>query len=407
MRKTPKRNSSSAGGQKPIPHVLLMVDTAAPFGRSVIQGIGRYAIEHGPWSFQFVYRVLDTLPPQWLKDWRGDGIISRTVNAKQAQMLWATKLPLVELHGHPKYCQPQIRVDLAEVGRLAVEHFLDCGLRQFAFFSFGDAWWIKIHRDGYCEAVKERGFDCLGYRPPASDRSMPSWRESQRPGLIRWLRSLPLPIGIFTPSDYHSAFLMDVCRDLEIAVPEEMAILGLGNDSVICETVRPSLSSMDADARRVGYEAARLLDRMMAGKPSKEVVYVPPSHVVTRQSTNLVAIEDPDVALAVNYIRKYACLGIDVSRVTKEAGLSRRALERRFRKFLGRSPKAEIMRIRIEHAKMLMVQTDQTSKSIARNCGFASLEYFTRVFHRSVGMKPQAYRKMRRISRDLDENYNN
>jgi LacI family transcriptional regulator len=392
---------------KPIPHVLLLVDTAAPFGRAVIQGIGRYALEHGPWSIQFVYRTLDSLPPRWLNEWRGDGIISRTVNTKQAKMLWATKRPLVELHSHPKIGIPRIGVDLNKEGRMAVQHFLDCGLRNFAFFSFGDAWWIRLHRDAYCRAVSERQFECCCYRPPASTSSMPSWRESQRPGLIRWLRALPRPVGIFAVGDIHAAFLLDVCRDIGMPVPEEAAILGMGNDSVICDTVRPTLSSLDVDARRVGYEAAKLLDRLMAGKPASEAVYVSPSHVVARQSTDLVAIDDPDVAQAVRVIREMACSGIDVSTVANQVGLSRRALERRFRQCIGRSPKAEIIRVRIERAKMLMFRTDETSESIARNSGFSSLEYFTRVFRRMAGMKPQAYRRMRRISRDLSKSAEN
>ena len=296
-----------------IPHVLLLVDTAAPFGRAVIKGVGRYALENGPWSIQFVYRVLDSLPPQWLKAWRGDGIISRTVNLKQARMLWRTKLPLVELHSHPKIGVPQIRVDVLKVGHMAAEHFLNCGLRQFAFFSYGEAWWIRSYREAFGQVLKERGFDCHSYQPPASDPSLPSWRESQRPGLNKWLHSLPRPIGIFTAGDIHSAFLLDMCRELNISMPEEMAILGMGNDSVICETVRPTLSSLDVDGQRVGYEAAKLLDRMMAGKPSKDVVYIPPSHVVVRQSTDLVAIEDADVAQAVRIIRESACTGIDVT----------------------------------------------------------------------------------------------
>ena len=336
-REMPRRQKTDRSAMpKPnhIPRVLLLVDTAAPFGRAVIQGIGRYALENGPWSIQFVYRALDSLPPQWLKQWRGDGIISRTVNLKQAKMLWATKLPLVELHGHPKVGVPQMRVDVVKVGRMAVDHFLNCGLRQFAFFTYGEAWWIKSYRDAFSRLVKERGFDCHCYQPPASEPSVPAWRESQRPGLIKWLRALPRPIGVFTAGDIHSAFLLDICRELNIAVPEEIAILGMGNDSVICETVRPTLSSLDVDARRIGYEAARLLDRMMAGKPSKDVIFVPPSHVVVRQSTDLVAIEDADVAQAVRVIRESACTGIDVARVAEEVGLSRRSLERRFRQYL-------------------------------------------------------------------------
>jgi LacI family transcriptional regulator len=384
-----------------IPHVLLLIDTAGAFGRAVVRGIGRYAVENGPWSIQFEYRFLDSLPPRWLKEWHGDGIISRTINLKQARMLWGTKLPVVELHSHPKITVPQVRTDVMAEGGMAVDHFLNCGLRHFAFFSYGEAWWIKVHREAYCKVLEQRGCQCHCYQPPTSDRSMPVWTEKQRPGLIKWIGSLPRPIGIFTPGDPHSLRLLDLCRELDIAVPEEIAILGLCNDSVICETVRPTLSSIDVDARRVGFEAAGLLDRMMSGKPAKDIIYVPPSHVVVRQSTDLMAIEDSDVAHAVRFIRQFACKAIDVSHVVEDVGLSRRALERRFRQSLGRSPKEEIMRIRIDHAKMLMAQTDQTSESIARKSGFSSLEYFTKVFRQKVGMKPQAYRKMRRISRDL------
>lgn len=376
------------------------MDTAGAYGRAIITGISRYALENGPWSIKFEYRALDSLPPQWLKGWRGDGIISRTVNIKQARILQATKLPVVELHGHPKIGLADVRVDFDALGRMVVDHFLNCGLRHFAFFTFGEAWWINVHRDAILRASEERDCDCHSYEPPRSDLSVPIWHESQRPGLVKWLRSLPRPIGIYTPGDLHSVRLLDICHELDIAVPEEIAILGLGNDPVMCETVRPTLSSLDGNAQRIGYEAASLLDQMMAGKSPKVPVFVPPSHVVVRQSTDLMAIEDADVAQAVRYIREFACKGIDVSHVVEEVGLSRRALERRFRQYLGRSPKAEIMRIRIEHAKTLLARTDNTSESVAHKSGFASLEYFTRVFRRMVGMKPQAFRKKRVLSHD-------
>jgi LacI family transcriptional regulator len=403
MKRRKKKNVSAVPQRHRVPRVLLLVDTAGAFGRDVIRGIGRYALENGPWSIQYEYRALDSLPPQWLKEWHGDGIISRTVNWKQAKMLRVTKLPLVELHGHPKAAAGQVYVDVQLLGRMAVEHFLNCGLRQFAFFTFGEAWWIKLHREAYCRILKERGYDCHVYQPPTSDRSLPVWHESQRPGLTKWICSLPRPVGIYTIGDIHSVRLLDMCHELDVAVPEEIAILGVGNDSVICETVRPTLSSVDLDARRIGYEAAGLLDRKMAGEQVEDTILTSPSHVVVRQSTDLIAIEDPDVAQALRFIRELACTGIDVSRVAEEVGLSRRAMERRFRQYLGRSPKAEIMRIQIEHAKMLLARTDRTSESIAHKSGFSSLEYFTKVFRRKVGMKPQAYRKMRVISHEIGE----
>jgi LacI family transcriptional regulator len=168
--------------------------------------------------------------------------------------------------------------------------------------------------------------------------------------------------------------------------------------------VRPTISSIDLDARRVGYEAARILEQKMAGKKAKETIVIPPSQVVVRQSTDLMAIEDADVVQAIRFIRNYACAGITVPRVAEEVGLSRRALERRFIRHLGRSPKAEIMRIRIERARMLLTQTDMFRENIAQICGFTFPAYFSRVFHSIVGMTPNAYRRSRRIYRESQGN---
>jgi LacI family transcriptional regulator len=249
--------------------------------------------------------------------------------------------------------------------------------------------------------LDERGHECQIYTPATREQNLAVWDESQRPGLIKWLRSLTRPIGIYTPGDLHSVCLLDMCLELGIAVPEEIAILGRGNDPVICEAVHPTLSSIDLNAPRMGYEAAKLLEKMMAGKSVPEMIFIPPSHLAVRQSTDLVAIEDSDVAQAVQYIRDHACSGINVPHVVEQVGLSRSVLERRFYQHLGRTPKAEILRVKIEKAKMLLVGTDHSSERIARLSGFASLEYFTTAFRRMVGMKPQAYRKTRVIPHEV------
>jgi LacI family transcriptional regulator len=395
-----KRPSARKRGR--VPHVLLLIDTAGGCGRGMIEGISRYVLDNGPWSIQLaMLRALDSPPPPWLKDWRGDGVICRTVNKKLMNMLWSGRLPVVELHGRPEIGLVQVQFDTREVARMTLDHFLNCGLAHFGYFSFGESWAVKINRDPFYSLLREQGYDCRCYQPPASHRVAPAWRESQRPGVIRWLRSLPRPIGVFTPGDLHSMLLLDLCREIGIHVPEEVAILGLGNDVLICETVRPTLSSVDIDVRRVGYEAAALLDRLMAGKKEKDVIVVPPSHIAVRQSTDMIAVDDADVAAALRFIRQFACRGLSVSDVVEQVGLSRRTLELRFDQYLGRSPKAEISRVQIEHAKMLLARTDQTSESIARRSGFSSLEYFATAFHRIVGMKPQAYRKLRRISCDF------
>jgi LacI family transcriptional regulator len=395
-----KKQNPAMPVKRRIPHVLLLVETSRAFGRGVIEGVARYAWENGPWSIQFEDRALDSLPPKWISEWKIDGIIARTTSMKQAGRLAKIRAPIVELHGtrSQKY---QLVADYSRVAALVLDHFLNCGLYRFAYFSYEDNWWIKKNREYYCQTLKERGFQCDCYPAPATKDAVPVWRERHRPRLIRWLRGLPRPVGIFTSGDLHAVRLLNICREIDIAVPEEMAVLGNGNDPVICETVHPTLSSVDLNARRFGYEAARLLEMKMAGKEPRHIVSIPPHSVAVRQSTNLMAIENPDIVRAMRFIRENACIGVDVNSMAEELGLSRSFLERGFREHFGRSPKAEIMRVRIERAKMLLDRTDKTSQNLAKQCGFNSLEYFITAFRREVGMTPNAYRRMQRISRDF------
>jgi LacI family transcriptional regulator len=381
------------------PHVLLLVETSLAYGRGLVEGISRYALEHGPWSVQFEARALDSLPPKWLRNWRGDGIISRTLSLKTARILQETRLPLVEMLGNPRIGVAQVRGDIEMMGQMAAEHFCNNGLRHFGYFTYEGTFFIKEHCSAFCRALGVRGVDCHVYGAPPVREPVSRWDERQRPRVAKWLRSLPRPIGIFTPGDTHAVRLLDICRELGIAVPEEMAILGVGNDLVICETLRPTLSSLDLDARRIGYEAARLLDRKMAGKPANEVILVPPSHIAVRQSTDAVVVNDPDMVQAMRFIRDFACTGIDVARLAEEVGLSLSVLERRFRQHLGRTPKAEIMRIQIDHAKRLLAQTDTNCQTVAKKSGFHSLTYFTCAFRRETGMTPNTYRRAQRLSR--------
>jgi LacI family transcriptional regulator len=380
--------------------VLLLIDTAGAYGRGLVEGIGRYALEHGPWSIQFEYRALDSSPPEWLSRWSGDGIIARTSNAAQAKSLLATKRPLVEMFGCPGTLDWQICPDLALEANMAVEHFVNCGLRCFGYFAYEVVWWTRVHREAYVKAVEERGYECHSFDAPTSRRGMPVWRDEQRPKLLRWLRSLPRHIGIYTPGDLHAVRVLDACHEARIAVPDDVAVLGRGNDPVICETVRPTMSSLDPDARRIGYEAARLLAQKMAGKAAPEAVLIPPSGVVARQSTDFTVVEDADVAQAMQFVRQNACRGIDVPRVAREVGLSRRALEIKFRQYLKRSPKSEIRRVQMEHAKRLLALTEKTVEAIAHVCGHVSVKYFAAAFLREVGITPSAYRKAHRLSRD-------
>ena len=248
------------------PRVLLLVETSRGYGRGILQGITQYAQEHGPWATCFEERGLEEPPPGWLKDWQGEGIISRTATKEVAKAIQATGLPVVELLGDFRAASAHVHPDNALVGRIAVEHLLDQGLRNFAYFAFGESYWIRLRREGFQQTLDERGFSSHVYKSVHSqDKAIPRWSEDEWPHLLDWLRALPRPIGILAVNDSQALRLMSACRMLGISMPEEAAVLGVNNDLVVCDAATPPLSSVDVNCGRIGYEAAALLDRMMAG----------------------------------------------------------------------------------------------------------------------------------------------
>ena len=226
-----------------------------------------------------------------------------------------------------------------------------------------------------------------------------SWNREKR-GLVAGLNRLPRPVGIMACCDIKAQQLLEVCRELDIAVPEEVAVLGVDNDRLLCDLAEPPLSSVICNTHHTGYEAALLLDRTMSGeKIGSKSVLLKPLGIETRQSTDILAIDDPDVAAAVRFIRENATSGINVGDVLREVPLSRRVLENRFRKILGRTPHEEITRLRIDRIKRLLVETDLALSQIAVRTGFQHDEYMTVAFKKAVGMPPRNYRQAERTPR--------
>lgn len=373
--------------------VFVLVETTSGYSRGILEGIGQYRHERPNWSVFFEERGLEELPPRWLKSRLFDGIIARTANRRIRRQLDSVNAPRVELLGLQE-CEPaKVHGDNRTAGRMAAQHLLGCGLRHFAFFAGGDPWWIANCREAYCDELQKRGFTCSVYRASAKDtRILPRWHDSQEAGLTRWLLSLPQPCGIFCVTD--ARIVLEFCRRLRISVPERMAILGEDDDPVVCSVSSPALSAIDFGSKQIGYRAAMLLDRMMAGAPApKDVEWVAPLRVVPRQSTDIVAVDDDEMAQALRFIRENACNGIDVDDVVAAACISRRALERRFRELFDRTPKTEILRVRLEHAKVLLSTTLLPIEAIARRSGFTAFRHFSEVFQRETGLTPRAYRK--------------
>jgi len=375
-------------------HVALMVETSLVYGRHLLRGIIRYLRSHQPWSVFFELRELGALPPDWLKDWRGDGIISRPTTPQLAELLRKKKIPVVNLNDvHGDLGLPLIESDHEALGRLAAEHLLERGFRHFGFCGFTGHAWSCRRNQGFRAAVNKAGWSAETYESPWGGPKAHPWEQEQ--GQIgQWLRGLPRPVGILACNDMRGQHVLDACQRVNLGVPEEVAVIGVDDDVLLCELCDPPLSSIIPNAERVGYEAAALLDRLMAGeKPQHKEWRIEPLGVTTRQSTDVLAIDDPHIAAAVRYIREHACDGATVQDVLQHVPMSRTILERRFRKYLGRSPQGEIRAVQLKRVKQLLAETDLRLDRIAELAGYEHPEYLSVVFKRETSQTPGTYRR--------------
>jgi LacI family transcriptional regulator len=276
--------------------------------------------------------------------------------------------------------------DNAAVGRLAAEHLRGRGFRHLAYYGPPDERWSE---------ERQAGAGATWFHPSRSG----AW-EPQQEQLRRWLAGLPKPLGLVAANDIHGLRALDACRRGGLAVPEQVAVVGADEDAELCELSDPPLSSVAFNPERVGFEAAALLDALMRGERApRKPMLVPPLGVTARQSTDILAIEDPYVARALHVIRRHACDGITVKEILGDIPLSRRSFEHRFARLLGRTPKDEIQRVRIERAKVLLAGTDLKAARISEQLGFHQPAYFSAVFRRETGSTPAAWRRQSRVKR--------
>lgn len=376
--------------------ILVLVETSRVFGREIIRGITRFAVEAGDWTLFLEDRGLVQHSDFWMKHFEYDGIITRTTHRKGFEWLRKKRLPLVELLGYDREAMSEIMTDAAALGLMAAEHFRGKGLLHFAFFSMGQCWWSSEFSEEYRRALQLAGLPCeiSPFSLRSSDVSLPvSLRKDDERRISAWLSSLTKPVGIFCPADSHALFLINLCRFVGIAVPQEIAILGVENNESLCNAASPPLSSIAANGQEIGYRAAELLERKLKDGPLPDLpVKIAPIQVITRQSSDLVAIADPDISKAIQFIRDYVSSRITVRHVADHAGLSVRTLLRRFHESVGHSPETEILKMRMERARSLLRETDMAVSAIARSLGYLTSEYFIRAFRRECGMTPKKFR---------------
>jgi len=370
------------------PHVALIVESSIEYGRGVLRGIARWLRAHGPWSIFLEQRELGAALPGWIREWDGDGIITRSDDPRIAK----AGLPTVGLYDRSvdRLRLPMILNDNLAVGRMAARHLADRGFRHLAYYGVRGERWSELRLEGVASVARAAKATFAVH--PSGGR----WEASQE-RMKRWILGLPRPLGLVAANDMHGLRALDACRRAGLAVPEEVAVVGADDDEELCELSDPPLSSVAFNPEHVGYEAAALLDRLMGREaPPREPLLVPPLAVSTRQSTDILAIDDPDVARAIHYIRRHAFDGITVEDVLAEVPLSRRALEHRFRRRLGRTPKEEIQRLRFDEAKNLLASTELPLARISDRLGFHQPAYLSAAFKKETGLTPAAWRHRNR-----------
>lgn len=376
------------------PAVALLIETSNAYARGLLKGIVAYIREHRPWSIHLPEQGRGASPPAWLAKWPGNGIIARIENEAIARAVVNSGLPVVDVSA--ARLAPGIawvETDDRAIAQLAVDHLLERGFQHLAYCGDSAFNWSNWRRDHFVQILERQGrrcheFDFSGKTPLRESR------EGQQRRLAAWLRSLPKPVGVMACYDIRAQQVLDVCREINIAVPDDAAVLGVDNDELLCELSAPPLTSVIPNTLRTGYEAAALLDRLMAGdRVAADPHLIAPLGIEVRQSTDVLAMDDRDVAAAVRFIREHACDGINVADVLKAVPLSRRVLESRFRSHLGRTPHEEILRLKLDRVKQLLAETELSIAAIAERAGFEHSEYLSASFKQHFGLAPSVFRR--------------
>lgn len=370
-----------------------MADASRGFGRGLLSGIARYSTRNGPWTF---YRKAPTylkygpeLNLEELKAWNPDGVICTIDNIND---FFPLNIPMIGYDpGSYEGPVPVITSDHAAIGELAAQHLLDLGCSNFAFCGFDMLTWSHKRCAAFCRKIENGGGNIHIYKGPKKEIS---W-SVEEPRILEWIRALPKPIGMFCVNDDRAASILECCRTLGVAIPEDISIIGADDDEYICQLENPSLSSVRVASDQAGYEAAELMHRMIQGtkKMEGQLIIARTPGVSARRSTDVLMVENKEVRKALRYIRENINRPIRVSDVIGTSSLSHRALNDQFHKELGTSVGEQLTRARINYITRLLTDTEMQIQEIAATIGYDDDRHFARYFKRSTGLTPQAYRR--------------
>lgn len=386
--------------QNSIRRIALIYDTSLSYDLNVMAGVVAYVRESTDYNICIEEYELKGQRLPRLSSWDGDGIIANFDHPLVSRAVLEPKLPVVGFgSGYGRHISesvvPYFSTNNKMIASIAADHLLNLGFQNFGYCGYAQTSinsWSEEREKAFASHLGKRGFLCDIYLDP--HKTLPLWTGVQT-SLAKWLRTLPKPVAIMAANDNRARHVLEACRSLNLRVPEDVAVVGVGNDELLCQLGRPPLSSIELGAKRLGYEAAKLLDGMICGrKPRQRRVVIDPTEVVTRQSTDVVAIDDPIVGKAVSFIQEHACANIKVPRVVEAVAVSRSKLETRFTKALGYSVHTAIRQVQLQRARKLISSTNLPLKEIAANVGFQTVQQMTVLFGRTFGRSPGRFRKM-------------
>lgn len=374
------------------PRVAVILHQNVAWLAECVEGIREYARQAGDWhllnlspGFQ---RFHPTASLPNAGQWKGDGIIALVDDPRELRAAAKGRTLVVNLGSwHAEsFGIPRVIVDHHKGGEQAAEHLLGLGLRNLAVFGWSDAWYLRLRQQGFCHRARRAGVKPLVKTESSREEAGRSWfdRISQ---VVRWMRALPRPCGVFAMHDYMAQLIVEACHEAGLRIPDDISLLGMDNDETVCEHLIPKLSSVGRSSRKVGWEAAALLDRLMRGDPPPHTdTLVSPSGVIARASTAKLYSPDPLVQQALDRIQTDLHTPFNIEQLAEALGVSKRTLENRFRQHLQTSPHEFLTLQRIRQAQETIRRTPgQTLEQIAAESGFASAQVLRKAFLRVSG----------------------
>lgn len=380
-----------------VKRVAVLMNLSRVYDRQVVRGITRFVRSHSSWELYVRENPADRLPA--LDEWAGDGMIVDVDDRLNAKKIPRLAGPIVGMgvlseEERRQFGISTVNTDDGMIADWAADHLLDKGLTSFGYCgsrSEGLDRWVAIRRDRFRERIANEGYVCGIFQH--EKYSSKRW-DRLLTGLKAWLEGLPKPVGIMACNDSRGRLVLDACRQLGLRVPDEAAVIGVDNDDLICELAQPPLSSILQGTEQIGFEAASLLDQLMRGQRRKPThVTVSPSCLVPRQSSDMVAIDDPIVSRALRFIREHGTRPINVSDIVRHVEVSRSTLETRFKHHTGHTVHEEVQRVRLDAAKRLLTSTALPLHVIAERVGYSSVQYMSAVFRRELGHPPGRLRR--------------